>query len=227
MGSQLARATALTVFGSVVAGYGFAMGRDAWRRTKKNVVEILIISVLLFGLFAPFFAARGLVRHHRRGFAGTLFVTIIGNLILWCVGVGILLGTYLFIQTAFGPQIYGGTDMQLIQARFVRAYFPWFALGIIGITFLGLLVGLWERPKRKRAFKIELENDRFLASNGIQETGGHDITHVDGEDNKLRLMEINEKHIVFMAVGRRNRRAYINLGRDGRMVEYTGIVAIA
>ena len=226
MGSQLARATASTVFGSAVAGYGFAIGRDAWRHTKKNMVVLLILAVLLCGVCVPFFAARGLVRHHQRGFLGTLFVTILGNCLLWCVGVGILCVTSVFIQTGFSSQPYGSTDMQMGHARLPMDIFPLFILGVVGITVTGLLVGLWQRPKRKRAFTIALDNDQFLANHGIQETGGHDITHVDDEGNNLRLMEINTMYIVFMAVGRRNRRAYIHLDHNGRMVEYTGVVAI-
>ena len=227
MGSQLVRATASTVFGSAVAGYGFAIGRDAWRHTKKNGVILLILAVLLFGLCAPFFAARGVVRHHQRGFLRTLLATILGNGLLWCVGVSVLFVTFVFIEALLSSQPSSGTAMQGGYASVSPGLFPLFVLVVVGITLAGFLVGLWQRPKRKRAFTIALDNDRFLASNGIHETGGHDITHVDDEGNHLRLMEINRMYIVFMAVGRRNRRAYIHLDTEGRMVEYTGVVAIA
>jgi hypothetical protein len=227
MGSQLARETAYTIFGSAVAGYGFAIGRDAWRHTKKNGVILLILAVLLCGLCAPFFAARGLVRYHQRGFLRTLLVSILGNALLWCVGVSILFMTFVFLEALFSAQPSSSSAMQGGHGPVPLGFFPLFILAVVCITLAGFLVGLWQRSKRQRAFTIALDNDRLLARHGIQETGGHDITHVDDEGNNLRLMEINKMYIVFMAVGRRNRRAYIRLDREGRMVEYTGVVAIA
>jgi len=48
----------------------------------------------------------------------------------------------------------------------------------------------------------------------------------NSNNNKLRLLEENNDMLVFMAVGRRNRRAYINFDQDGRMIEYTGVVKL-
>ena len=115
---------------------------------------------------------------------------------------------------------------------------------LVGLTGFGFLIGVLQRPGRKRQFAIDeenaillaqrkeeeraiaQENKTFLLQNEIQETGGEDVTHIDSNNNKLRLLEENNDMLVFMAVGRRNRRAYINFDQDGRMIEYTGVVKL-
>ena len=95
---------------------------------------------------------------------------------------------------------------------------------LAGLTGLGFLIGILQRPSRKRQFVIEEENKIFLVQYGIRETGGKDVTHIDSNNSNLRLLEENNDMLVFMAVGRRGKRAYINLDQDGKMIEYTGVV---
>lgn len=84
-------------------------------------------------------------------------------------------------------------------------------------------MGLVQRPRAKRRYAIALRNEEFLAFHGIHETGEVETTHFDADGNALRLMERTPNSIVFMAVGKHNRRAYIELTKEGEMIGYTGV----
>ena len=107
--------------------------------------------------------------------------------------------------------------------RMVRGYSRGIFATIFSTVILNLLI--WGIGAFVLALAVSILAD-FLLQNRIQETGDEDVTHIDSSNNKLRLLEENTDMLVFMAVGRRNRRAYINLDRDGRMIEYTGVVKL-
>ena len=96
---------------------------------------------------------------------------------------------------------------------------------VAGAT-VGVLVGLIQRPKRRRRHAVAVRNEQFLESYGIRETGEAETTHFDADGNALRLMERTPNSIVFMAVGKRNKRAYIGLTNEGEMINYTGVVPL-
>ena len=91
---------------------------------------------------------------------------------------------------------------------------------------LGLIVGLFQRPGRLRRFTIAEANEEFLDELGFRETGEQEITHYDAEGNALRLLERAKDAMVFLAVGRRSKRAYIELDKNGLMTGYTGVIGI-
>jgi hypothetical protein len=94
-------------------------------------------------------------------------------------------------------------------------------------TGVGLLFGTGQKPQRLRTFEIADRNEHFLEQFGFEELDGTEVTHMDGEGNPLRLTERNDESIAFLAVGRRNRRAYIRLSSEGQMLGYTGVIAIS
>src|SRR5690606_6569336 len=91
------------------------------------------------------------------------------------------------------------------------------------VATIGLLVGLLQRPRRLKAIATARFNEQFLKENGFRETDGSDITHYDGAGQPLRLLEAHPERLVFMAVGRRGKRAFIDLDANGRMLQYSGI----
>lgn len=127
--------------------------------------------------------------------------------------------------------IFGGAVLGLLFARIFagQVTFDEF-LSVAGIVAssasAGMLSGHMEKPERLRTFAIAEHNERFLENLGFQELDGREVTHVDGQGNPLRLTEHNASRIVFMAVGRRNRRAYITLSPQGEMMNYSGIIPI-
>lgn len=197
--------------GTAVAGFGFAFGRDIYNKTKKNVE---LIALVLATVFCPFVGGRGLVRGHDRGIFGTIFLTVLGSLILivvgFCAAALLLFGVLVLVND-------GNADSPLPLA--VLGGFVVTAI----IAGIGVLVGVFQRPRRLKAIAVAKFNERFLKENGFQETDGDDITHYDAGGQSLRFLEAHPDRLVFVAVGRRGKRAFIDLDQDGRMVSYSGV----
>ena len=209
---------------------------------KKNsergalFLVVLIVGLILIAIVGPVMGTMRMVRGYRRGIFATIFSTVILNLLIWGIGAFMLAIAVSVLDEEIESSISVG-------------------MPLVGLTGFGFLIGVLQRPGRKRQFAIDeenaillaqrmeeeraiaaqrmeeehaiaQENETFLLQNGIQETGGEDVTHIDSNNNKLRLLEENNDMLVFMAVGRRNRRAYINFDQDGRMIEYTGVVKL-
>jgi hypothetical protein len=199
-------AVALGLGASAVAGYGAAMGRDAWRATKKGSGPLILLAIFAAAIALPLIGGRNITR----GYAGNSVGSIVGGVFLIIGGGGLgVLGA--IILSAYGfvarPDIFGGT----IAAA---------------STVVGLLFGIAQRPARKRVFAIAEANERFLEEFGFEEVAESEVTYFDGEGNPLRLMERTDDNIVFMAVGRRNRRAFIRLSPQGEMLGYTGVIGV-
>ena len=198
------------VGGAAVAGFGLAFGRDVYSKSKKNIQIILLVLAVVF---CPFIGGRGLVRGHDRGPIGTIFLTVFGSFFL--IAVGLCAATFLAFEIVVMGKIAQDNP-------FPNALLGGFAMTAV-IAGIGVLVGLSQRPRRLKAIAISKANDQFLADNGFRETDGADITHYDPNGQPLRFLEAHPDRLVFMVVGRRGKRAFINLDQDGRMVGYLGI----
>lgn len=196
--------------GAAVAGFGLAFGRDVYNKTKKNIG---LIALLFAAIFCPFIGGRGLVRGHDRGAIGTLFLTVLGSVLL--IAAGFCVATI----AVFGILTVGNIDPDRAPAMAAVAGF----VLTVTVAGIGVLVGLLQRPRRLKAFAVSQANERFLADNGFRETDGTDITHYDPNGQPLRFLEAHPGRLVFMAVGRRGKRAYIDLDQDGRMLDYSGV----
>lgn len=198
------------VSGAAVAGFGFAFGRDIYKKSKKNVEIILLLLAIIF---CPFIGGRGLVRGHDRGVFGTLFLTVLGSILL--ITIGFCGATFLTFEVVVMGKIDPNNPMPF-------ALLAGFLITAV-ITGVGVVVGLAQRPKRLKAIAASRANEKFLTDNGFRETYGTDITHYDPTGQPLRFLEAHPDRLVFMAVGRRGKRAYIDLDPDGRMVGYSGV----
>lgn len=198
------------VGGAAVAGFGLSFGRDIYKKSKKNLEIILL---LLAVIFCPFIGGRGLVRGHDRGVFGTIFLTIIGSVVL--IAIGFCAATFLVFEIVVMGNVDPNNPLPLaLLGGFVATAV---------IAGIGILVGLIQRPKRLKAIAIGKANEKFLADNGFRETEGKDITHYGPDDLALRFLEAHASRLVFMVVGRRGKRAYIDLDQDGRMIGYSGV----
>ncbi len=190
---------------AAVGGYGAAMGRDAWRTTRKNAGFFLVLAAAAAAATLPFIGARDFGRQGR----------ITGGGIFRILG-GYLLGLVL----VFAALILADSNNPLLHL------IVW-PLAVTAIAaFIGFQAGKAQRPLLERQFEIETHNESFLEEQGIEETGGSDITHIDGDGNSLRFLEAHAGRLVFMAVGKRNKRAFITLDDEGRMLEYSGVVSL-
>lgn len=199
--------------GATIAGYGLSMGRDLWRSTKKNQGLLIFLIALAGAVTLPVLGARGLVRGHDRGPVATLFFTFLGNL-LWIVAGFALAALCAVFISAHMNELYPALSVSVILATVTTGC----------SVAIGLLWGLIQRPGRVRTIATARANEQFLKSIGFVETGGQDITHYDPLGQPLRFIEAHGDRLVFMAVGKRGKRAYISLGPAGRMTAYSGVV---
>lgn len=192
---------------SVVAGVGMSAGRDGWKAIKKMGWFLLF---LFCTITLPYLGARGLVWGHDRGFFGTLFKTIIFNIILILSGFSVTI----IIASVFGLSLLGSGGGAVVASVATASVL------FVPALLAGLIKGLWDRRKRVKAIRIKRLNDRFLINEGIEETNGKDITHYDSNHLPLRFLEQNKKQLIFMLVGKRGKRAFIDLDNDGQMQRY-------
>ncbi|GLU28000.1 hypothetical protein [Brucella sp. NBRC 12950] len=201
------------VGGAAVAGFGLSMGRDIYKGAKKNSGNLLL---LLSVIFCPFIGGRELVRGHDRGVLGTFFITYIGSILL--IAIGFISASILAFEglavTSKEAEAGGVMILSIIIGAAVTAF----------LAGIGLLVGFYQRSKRLHAFAVKRHNERFLTELGFKETDGKDITHYAPDGQGLRFLEAHPGKLVFMAVGKRGKRAFIDLDEDGKMKSYTGIV---
>ncbi|TKB20415.1 MAG: hypothetical protein E5V75_04925 [Mesorhizobium sp.] len=199
------------VGGAAVAGFGLAFGRDIYKKSKKNAGLIVLLLVVVS---CPFIGGRGFVRGHDRGLFGTIFLTVLGSLLL--IAAGLCAATFLVLEF-----------LLISDNGKLENPFPFALLGGSAVTAIvagvGVVVGLVQRQKRLKAITVGKFNERFLEENGFRETDGDDITHYDDSGQALRFLEAHQNRLVFMAVGRRGKRAFIDLDQDGRMVSYSGV----
>jgi len=215
---------------SAVFGFGASAGRDMWKSTKKNSDIIFLFVIFLSTMTFPFLGGRNLTRSYPKNSIWALFKGYFSGLFLIMLGIAIATGAvYLLllfglgeITTLFSFSGLRNPDMGFLPFLLV------IALELITIPLvLGLIFGLFQRSHRQKLFKIEDKNINFLEKFGLAETGEKEITHVDAQQNPLRVLERTSDAIIFIAVGKRNKRAYIKLAPDGEMIGYTGIVSLS
>lgn len=205
-----------TIGRAVLSGYGGAIGRDAWRTTKKSASNTILLVLFLGALFGaiifPFWGGRDIARWHNRGPVATFFLTLLFPAALF--GLGIALGHL------------GDTWLQQFQG--VKApIHPRLdvILSVAGASFaLGAIYGTTERGRRKARFLTERHNRLFLRLKGFRGEGEGEFR--DADDNLLRVIDTTPDRITFLAVGRRNKRAYIRTAADGTMLAYSGVMPV-
>ncbi|GEC31680.1 hypothetical protein N181_01890 [Sinorhizobium fredii USDA 205] len=209
--------TAATVGRTAAAGYGLSMGHDLWKATKKGKDGLSIILVVLGSLVLPVLGGRELVRGHDRGFAGTLFKTFLGSLFLAAAGFALAWFVFFILIGLLASQPNG------LPAPWQAVL--WLAASVTAVMWcVGLLWGAIERPARLKSIGIQRANEQFLENRGFRTTDGDDITHFDPDGQPLRFIEAHSDRIVFMAVGKRGKRGFINLDAEGRMTSYSGVM---
>lgn len=206
---------------SAVFGFGASAGRDAWKSFKKNFFFIILLLATI-GLFVfPFLAFKtrfqGEPLNDDNAVAdrnSIVYLHIFGFLVCAALLVFVIwMADTDSRDTGSWPEIwpvYTG----------VAAVFSVSAV-------IGMFVGKLIKPGRMAKFQIIAENNEFMERHGFIETGEEEITHYDGDGVALRFMEKTDHRIVFMAVGRRNKRAYINLSDNGAMMSYSGVISLA
>lgn len=188
---------------SAVAGVGFSMGRDVYKKTRDNFLYIVLAVIALAGTA---YGVWNMTRGHGRGLLGTIFITILMNVVLIAVSFSLFM---------FAVVMIGGGHKQVAQSLVMGGIG---AQGVLGLG--GLVFGLAQRPKRLEAMKVDAHNEDFLINNGFRDVGGRDDTMLDPDGNELVLDDFRKDAVVFKVKGRRSVRAKILLDTTGRMISY-------
>jgi hypothetical protein len=197
-----------------VAGYGLSMGRGAYRESAnlRGIVLVLVIILLYFA--TAFFGVKNMIRGYDKSDAAGFFKVLGYALLALAVWpIAYYLCSNFFVEHVGGRAV----------GPFNTTVFTWLTVILVVLQAVGLWMGLIERQQREQEFYVATRNDRFLTDAGITETGGEDITHYDGDGNPLRFIEAHPNQLVFMVVGRRGKRAFIQLADNGEMIGYTGV----
>ena len=206
---------------ATVAAYGASasFGRDVYRSTKKeNPIIYLIIA-----LFLSITGFHQLVKGHDRGVIGTVFLTLIGSMLMIVLGCLCFGAAFMFVASY--------TDViRFLSFKYRLTLEQLSIISILGYVAVSALVGVpWglsDRNKRAQAIYVEQRNEEFLVNLGFEDPGLGEGILQDRDGNRLKLREQDEGQLVFTVVGRRNMRAAIRLDEDGRMREYTGAVKL-
>lgn len=216
------RAVGLGVAGSAVAGYGLSIGRDAWKVTKKAAAPLFLLLLIASPLILPFFGGRNLVRGYPAS-AAKQFWGVLSSVLLIVAGASLSLALLLIFGddgNSVRTSLISDPNILISDPKFRHVL-----AATATATGLGVMVGWAQSGHRRKKFKIAEKNDEFLAKMGFVETGEREISHYDGDGNPLRLLEQTDDSIIFLAIGKRNKRSYIRL-TDGEMTGYTGVIPI-
>ncbi len=220
--SRLAKQATKLFFGAAIAGSGFSLGKDNYKTAKEfapfAIFVMLVAMAVLGAIYLPFRAGREMVKGHNRSMIGTIIKTYLWNIIIAIIGFCMLYVYSIMFVNGWNAELEAGQEPYAYNHVVIRAFPLLFGLGI--------LYGLWLRKKRKTVLEIESENENFLKKHGFRETNSETYPYVDGYNNKLRLLESTKRQLVFMVVGKKGKRAFIDLDNTGRMVKYSGPVKV-
>jgi hypothetical protein len=203
-----------------VAAYSASasFGRDMYKSLKRANIFVL----LLAGMFLTVLGFRHLVKGHDRGIFGTVFITVIGSIVMIILGLVFAAPAIYYLGISFAPGT-ANSEASTAQAKSILIVG---SLYFLCAAAAGLTWGFVNRSARNRVMAIEQHNLEFLEREGFRDLGvGEDIIE-DSDGNCLKYKGEEEHLIVFTIVGRRNVRAAINLDQDGRMISYSGPVKL-
>lgn len=244
MPSQLIKSSAKILGGSAIAGFGLSFGRDVYKTSKKNLKKfgwLLLVAVILGGTYT---GGVWLARNYETIW-GSIFKRIGALLFLIpCFLVLMPISFFAFdlvsevkngstAQEIMQPEAandlidesgasvakniedFGFTDMQLLAPAF---YLPG------GIMLIGMIAGSFQRNKRRVVWEAEHANEQFMTVQGLTE---HEDGTIEEESTgqHYRIDYVGDRRITLFPIGRRGKRAYINIDPDGKYSEFTGLMS--
>lgn len=186
---------------STAAGFGLSAGRSGWNWFQKNyMIVAAVVMVIAGGALAGFWLRRG-TRHN---WFLSVFVVLLPSLLILAFSV-----VMAWFATAL---MVAGSDPE-------RSFTIWPFMAYQATAFvLGMLVAEPGRRRRERRWRTEDENIEFLANHRLTDVGGKRNVWTDGEGRELALDDHRDDALVFHILGKRGKRAYIDLDEGGRMM---------
>lgn len=232
---SIARYAPAIVGGSALAGFGLSFGRDVYKKAKKNWPIILVL-VCLAGVY---FAGMWLLRNYRTPMGSILKKC--GALIVLAVScIGVYLGAAV-LAAMFAPAILatqqdsgnlsvdGASDAAGLLSN---SPLQWILVLQGALFLIGAFVGIWHRRKRRLAWEAEEYNERFLSEHDLEVVDADEKGNLrlrDHADNiGYRLVEDLELagELEFMALGKRNKRGYLEYDDTGKYIRWSGLADV-
>ena len=222
------------VAGSALSGFGLSFGRDVYRKAKQYW-PIMVILVCLAGTY---FSGVWLLRNYRT-LTGTVLKKFGALIVLSasCVGVAVCA---VIMSVAFPPiwavmhnlpEFPFLSDFQL-SGELVPSQLLWISVMQGALFMVGAVVGICHRKRRSQAWEAEDHNERFLAE--------HDLEVIDAdEEGNIRIRDHSQEigyrmsedlafssELEFVALGRRNKRGYMQYDDTGKYLNWSGLVNV-
>lgn len=223
---SLIRYAPALVAGSAISGFGFAVGRDVYRQTKKYW-PVMVILACLVGVY---YAGVWLFRNYRTA-AGTIFKKL-GALIVLVTSCVIIYATTRVAIGFVSPEI-ALMDIEGLRADpAAQSIVRWVTIAQVTLFLLGAIVGIRHRQRRRLAWEAEEHNTAFLNDQGLEVVGGEDDDglrlrdHAQGVGYRLMDNLTVAGELEFMALGRRNKRGYMHYDETGKYIAWSGLSEI-
>lgn len=228
----------LAIFGgSAVSGMGFSLGRDVYKKSKKQWRAAII---LLLSCFMLYTSGVWVSRNYKSVFKSLFFrigavcaaipsaaILFLASSVLFIAAQGVMNEITPELKN---PIVTNGDEQKTLQGELqvedvLLDYIGSNKQGFIlpGLVFLvGSIVGLTQRSKRQQVWDAETHNLKFMKNH-------HLVEHEDGtiedmnECRRYRVDHVGEKRITLFPLGKRGQRAYITISDDGKYAEFTGL----
>ena len=201
--------TTLKIFGgSAIAGMGFALGRDVYKKLKKWYI-LLIILVAIFSLYTT---GIWLARNYNH-LLKSIFVRL--GAFIFGIPSFVILFFCSFVLFANSDQ----TVSEDLAANLYSLILPSLVLSA------GLVVGFIQRKKRQQIWQAESFNLNFLESTGLVEHEDGTIEDIQNLVN-YKIDFAGKERVTLMPLGKRNKRAYIYIDEVGKYSNFTGLISV-
>ena len=245
MPTKLIKSSAQILGGSAIAGIGFSFGRDVYKKAKKPGTKNTIIALLVLGgaVIGTYTGGVWLARNYETIW-GSIFKRI-GGVVIMVPSFVLLLALASFFVAAFSASednqgddtqeiaetvaVYepSATDQAATEDLDLSGFYPPALEAYYlpsGILLIGLVAGAFQRKKRQVVWEAEHANEQFMKDHGLIE---HEDETIEEESTgqHYRIEHLGTKRITLFPIGKRGKRAYININPDGKYSEFTGIKA--
>jgi len=208
--NRFARYAPAIIAGSALSGFGFAIGRDVYRRTRRNWPIVVILACLVGVLFSAIWIFR-----NYRTLPESIFRRTGALLLLAASGA-----IHLTLTLA---------AVYLVEPSLIPVAVPAAVAAQMVLFAVGAVIGYGHRRKRRMAWDAEDHNAAFMEENGLEVVDGDDSggmrlrDHAQGIGYRLMDRLSSAGELEFAALGKRNKRGYIHYDETGKYTEWSGL----